>query len=77
MLPYFETKDVIANEPPLVLHREVYATAAFVGSSVYVFVVELEPEFALWAAILTAFFVRSLSVVFGWSLPVARKVSDS
>lgn len=67
-------RDVIANEPPLVLHREVYATAAFLGSLVYVFVVGYEPELALWAAILAAFTARSLGLIFGWSLPVAGKV---
>jgi uncharacterized membrane protein YeiH len=64
-------RDVIANETPLVLHKEVYATAAFCGSVCYVLANYYVPDFALVLSVATAFAVRGLGIVLGLSLPVS------
>lgn len=69
-------RDVIANVSPLVLHREVYATAAFAGSLSYVgavFYLELGDSIAIAIAILAAFFVRASGIIFGLSLPTVSR----
>lgn len=63
-------RDVIANESPLVLHKEVYATAAFAGSLTYV-LVPFALSKALLMAIVVAFLVRALGIRFGLSLPTS------
>lgn len=70
-------RDVIANETPLVLHKEVYATAAFCGSVCYVLANYYVAGFALVLGVATAFLVRGLGIVLGLSLPVSGyKTSD-
>lgn len=65
-------RDVVANDLPLILHKQVYATAAFAGASAYV----LAKLFTTWPedwllliAISLAFATRALGIVFGLSLP--------
>jgi uncharacterized membrane protein YeiH len=64
-------RDVVCNDLPLVLHREIYATAAFLGSTVYVVAVGhgIGELHALWTGALLCFFARGAGIVFGWSLP--------
>ncbi len=64
-------RDVICNEIPLVLSREIYATAAFVAGVVYVAAVRFEysDEIALTVAVIAGFVVRALGIVRNWSLP--------
>ncbi|MBO6563995.1 MAG: trimeric intracellular cation channel family protein [Pseudomonadales bacterium] len=64
-------RDVIANESPLVLHKEVYATAAFMGSLTYV-VVPLSDQLGLVLAVAVAFVVRALGITLGLSLPTVK-----
>ncbi|MBO6555372.1 MAG: trimeric intracellular cation channel family protein [Pseudomonadales bacterium] len=64
-------RDVIANESPLVLHKEVYATAAFMGSLTYV-VVPLSDPLCLVLAVAVAFVVRALGITLGLSLPTVK-----
>ena len=64
-------RDVIANETPIVLHKEVYATAAFLGALCYVLVCMFIPDFALLLSVAIAFFVRALGIILGLSLPVS------
>lgn len=66
-------RDVIANESPLVLHREIYATAAFLGSVTYVAAISIEFSFPATIAISVAFVARALGIQFGWSLPGVPK----
>ncbi len=61
-------RDVIANEPPLVLHKEVYAPAAFSGAVCYVLAACYLAELVL--GIVVAFLVRALGIRLGLSLPV-------
>ena len=64
-------RDVVCNEVPLVLHREIYATAAFVGAVVFVLLRTqgLADDAALACGALIAFGLRAAGIVRGWSLP--------
>jgi len=64
-------RDVLAEEPSVLLRREVYVSAALVGASVYVLalsagIAALPAGLAGFAAALT---VRGGAILFGWSLP--------
>jgi uncharacterized membrane protein YeiH len=64
-------RDVICNEVPLILRREIYATAAAAGAVTFVMLrlegVWREPAFA--AGILVCFTIRAAALLRGWSLP--------
>ena len=64
-------RDVIANDPPMVLRSEIYATAAFLGALVYVGFVSFGLPWAEWAGVIAALAARGSGIVFGWSLPRA------
>lgn len=66
-------RDTVANEVPLVLRHEVYATAAFIGALVFVLLNALGVPFAQWLAIAAALSVRTLGIVKGLSLPRAAR----
>lgn len=68
-------RDVICNEVPLVLKREVYATAGFVGAGFYILLLKLEtaPVVAIWGGIILCFIVRSVAMIKGISLPIAKR----
>jgi len=67
-------RDVICNEIPLILRREIYATAAAAGAGVFVLLrlegVWREPAF--FAGALTCFLIRAAAIQRGWSLPGYR-----
>lgn len=65
-------RDLIAGEPPLVLRREVYATAALCGAVTYALLhrLDVENEWAMLAGALIAFIVRGLAIRYKLSLPV-------
>jgi uncharacterized membrane protein YeiH len=67
-------RDVLAGEPSILLRREIYATAALVGASVFVaaeaFGAAEAP--ALGAGVVAAFAVRAGAIVRGWTLPGFR-----
>jgi uncharacterized membrane protein YeiH len=72
-------RDVVCNEIPLILKREIYATAAMVGALVYCLGVGLSisEELSLLIGGVSAFAVRSMALIFGWSLPIReRKAHD-
>ena len=64
-------RDVICNEIPLILSREIYATAAFVAAVCYVIAdrVGLAEQLALVIAVSIGFVVRALGITYNWSLP--------
>jgi uncharacterized membrane protein YeiH len=68
-------RDVIAAEPSVMLRREVYITAAFVGSAVFVVLVEMGLPFWVAAGLgaALAFLVRAGALIWGWVLPVYRR----
>lgn len=64
-------RDVVANEEPLLLRQDIYATAALLGGGVYVgcMVFGLEGWIAFLLAGLSAFVLRGCAIIWGWSLP--------
>lgn len=64
-------RDVIANEVPLVLHREIYATAAFAGALTFVTTVTLgvSGDAALVLGAVVGFGLRAAGILHNWSLP--------
>ena len=64
-------RDVIGNEIPLILTREVYATAAFAASACYVIAdkMALGDAVSLAVAVIAGFAVRASAIVWNWSLP--------
>ena len=67
-------RDVVCNELPLVLHKEIYASAAVVGAGAYCLLAGLEVsgEVTVLASILCCFAVRAIGILTNLSLPVSR-----
>jgi uncharacterized membrane protein YeiH len=67
-------RDLICNEEPLILRKEIYATACMAGGAGYLGLKALHvPEaLALWVAIVFIIGIRILSVKKKWRLPVIR-----
>ena len=72
-------RDIVCNEVPLIFHAEIYATAAFLGSVLFVIAMGLELglSLALWLGVIAALSLRSAAIVWGWSLPKSRGLHDS
>lgn len=66
-------RDVIANEVPLVLEREVYALAAVVGSVAVVLSIGIAPAWAVWIGTAACLLVRACAISLHWSLPRAER----
>lgn len=64
-------RDIICNEVPFLLQKEIYALAAIIGSCTYLFFLHIgqEQQGAMVISIAATFVVRGLAIVFGWSLP--------
>ncbi len=64
-------RDVICNEIPLILSREIYATAAFAASLAYVLAdrMALGDNVALTVGVVTGLAIRGLAILYNWSLP--------
>ena len=71
-------RDVICNEIPLILSREIYATAAFAASLAYVLAdkLALGNNLALTFGVVTGFVIRGLAIVYNWSLPSFGATKD-
>ena len=67
-------RDVVCGETPLVLRREVYATAAAAGAALYIVLVGLGVALPLaaLAGLAGGFALRAAGIAFGLSLPVYR-----
>lgn len=62
-------RDVVANDIPLILQRELYATAAIAGAITYAILSVWHVTAASWAGIAVALGIRALSILRGLSLP--------
>ncbi len=64
-------RDIICNEIPLILSREIYATAAFAASLAFVAAdhLTLSDNASLTIAVVTGLLIRGLAIVYNWSLP--------
>ena len=69
-------RDIICNEIPLVLQREIYITASIAGSVTYLFLdyLGLNPGLNEFIMLGVIFAVRMLAVKFDWHLPSIRLV---
>ena len=67
-------RDVLGGEIPVILQREIYATAALAGAAVFVGLLAagLAGGFAAFAAFSACFAIRGLALQRGWLLPVYR-----
>lgn len=64
-------RDVLAGEVPLILRKEIYATAAFLGAILYVGLSALmiEEYLAMGLSILPALALRLVAIKWRWALP--------
>src|ERR1044072_1642799 len=63
-------RDVLVNEIPLVLVRELYASASFIGVVVFfVLILVSDPVLAAISGIITATGLRLLAIKYQWNLP--------
>jgi uncharacterized membrane protein YeiH len=71
-------RDLLGGEIPIILRREIYVTAAFIGAAVFVLGLRLGlgRELALVAGFVTAFATRAAAITFDLSLPVFRREDD-
>ena len=67
-------RDVLCNEIPLVLRKEIYATAAALGSGIDLLLVEggAPPPVPALGGFAACFVLRALAIRRGWSLPAYR-----
>lgn len=65
-------RDVVANEVPYILQREIYATAALVGCLTYLGASHFGVPYAEWIAMSLALLARGLGISRGWSLPTSK-----
>lgn len=67
-------RDVICDELPLILRREIYATAAAIGAGLYVGLESagLDRTIAISAGVLLALLIRAAAILRAWSLPAYR-----
>lgn len=71
-------RDVLCNEVPLILRKEIYATASLAGAIIYVAGARLkmDPDVIVPLAIAVVFLTRLAAIKWRLSLPVAREESD-
>lgn len=67
-------RDVVSNEPSVLLRREIYITAALFGASGFVALrhFDIEPGLAALLAGSLALAVRGGALAFGWTMPGYR-----
>ena len=67
-------RDIVCAEVPLVLRREIYATAAALGAAVFILSLEVGAGRVLATSLggLVAFGVRAAGIANSWSLPAYR-----
>jgi uncharacterized membrane protein YeiH len=67
-------RDVICAELPLILRREIYATAAAFGALVFVVLVHanVPRDIALPIGVLSGFALRGAAILRGWSMPTYK-----
>ena len=67
-------RDVLANEIPLVLRKEIYAVASIVGGILFYFIYYIvEIQTAMYICIISTFLIRVLTKRYDIHLPVLRK----
>ena len=71
-------RDVVINEIPLILRKEVYATAALLGAFIFCvsFIYTHNEMLSLILGGTAAFILRGCGIIFKWSLPKRRRVIE-
>jgi len=63
-------RDLICNEVPLLLRKEIYATAALIGSVIFLVAKNYLPmNMTISLAVGTTFLIRVAAIYFDWSIP--------
>lgn len=64
-------RDVLLGKVPVVFRKEIYASAAFLGSSIFAlaFYLDIHWSIGTWIGVLACFVVRYLSIRNKWNLP--------
>ena len=64
-------RDVVANQEPLLLKEDIYATAALLGSAVFLALIHAgaSEQVAFFSGLVAAFALRAAAIVFRLSLP--------
>lgn len=65
-------RDILAGEVPVVLRREVYASAAAIGGVLYLVLYPLGREIAMLTTIIAVTAIRVVTLLKGWELPRVR-----
>ncbi|HKI77352.1 MAG TPA: trimeric intracellular cation channel family protein [Ignavibacteriaceae bacterium] len=67
-------RDILSAEVPLILRRDIYATAAILGSGIYLISQQLGAvkEIAFFAGFITIVVLRLLAIIKGLRLPVFK-----
>ena len=67
-------RDIVCAEVPLILRRDIYATAAIAGITIYLILqaIGLRPPWAFGAGMIVVVVLRLLAIYRGMSLPVFR-----
>ena len=65
-------RDILCGEVPLILRKDIYATAAVIGGSVYsiLIIMEVSPNFAFITGLIFAAGLRLSAIKWNFSLPV-------
>lgn len=71
-------RDVLAQEPSVLLRREIYVSAAAGGAGAFVLLrlLQVDGAFAGLVGLIAAFVLRAGALVLGWSLPSFRAHED-
>lgn len=69
-------RDVLVGEVPLILRKEIYATACFIGASVMILANDYfeQQEIAVILAMAVVFALRMLAIIGNYSLPVFNPI---
>ena len=72
-------RDILSAEVPLILRKEIYATAAFSGAMVYLLMVRADVAHTLCAlfSILTTLGIRLAAIHWGLTLPIPAPADES
>lgn len=67
-------RDLLGGESPVILSREIYASAALAGATTFVtlIAVGLPRELAIGAGFMIGLSIRAAALYYGWSLPRYR-----
>lgn len=71
-------RDIICNETPVLFRKEIYITAALIGSTVYVLLpTNFGFDIRALSGLTAALTLRLMSIKYGWTLPFPRYQTNS